>query len=98
MLCVVRIPNLSMAVPVRSNVASHSSTYSSLINQPAGLGLPVRLWERLGRRGSLVTTIRRRPHSLILRRMLQWWRRILQSCCLGMLCGVPENHVIRIVV
>lgn len=52
MLCVVQIPNLSMAVPVRSNVASHSSTYSSLTNQPAGLGLPVRLWERLGRRGS----------------------------------------------
>lgn len=51
MLCVVQVPNLSMAVPVRSNVASHSSAYSSLINQPAGLGLPVRLWERLGRRG-----------------------------------------------
>lgn len=50
MLCVVQIPNLSMAVPVRSTVASHSSAYSSLINRPAGLGLPVRLWERLGRR------------------------------------------------
>lgn len=38
MLCVVQVPNLSMAVPVRSNVASHSSAYSSLINQPAGVG------------------------------------------------------------
>lgn len=40
-----------MAVPVRSKQHGQYSTSSSLIDQPAGLGLPVRLRERLGCRG-----------------------------------------------